>query len=128
MSEELKETSLTHLEWQQAILRLLALIEKYILEDHPLWLVHYNTVQHRYSQDEKWPLWLAYDIEVRRQAICNGLDLSKFQSAIYDTCRITYEERNLLSSVQIAVASSTGVSILVDTQPADTTAYPSSTL
>lgn len=112
LSDEQREACLTRDEWQQAIYRMMDLIKKHVSGDLPLWEAHYARIQHRFSQDEKWTLWLAYDIEVRRQAVCNHIDMSLFHAVIYDACRIAYEERALLASVQaqFSVAASSGAS------------------
>lgn len=99
---------MSYTEWQQGFQRLISLIEKYVGDDHKLWKEHYDCVNQNYTRDEKWGLWLSYDIEVRRQTISNHIDISQFHPSIYDSCRLAYEERSMIAHIHTAIAASIG--------------------
>jgi hypothetical protein len=77
-------------EWHQAWQHLLKLIEQYHADELPLWQTHYSSIMVNETQGEDWPLWLAYDMEVRHCSVTTPLNPSKFQQRLFDNLYICY--------------------------------------
>ena len=87
-------------EWHQAWQRLLKLIGQYHPEELILWRTHYSSIMVKETRGEDWPLWLAYDTEVRRRSVTTPLDPSKFQQRLFDDLYIRYTGKKILSQLQ----------------------------
>ena len=94
------ELDMTFNEWHQAWQRLLKLIEQYHLEELALWQTHYSSIMVKETRGEDWPLWLAYDTEVRRRSVTTPLDPSKFQQRLFDDLYVCYTGKKILSQLQ----------------------------
>ena len=52
------------------------------------------------TRAEDWPLWLAYNTEVRRQSVTSSLDSSQFQRKLFDDLYIRYTGKKILLQLQ----------------------------
>ena len=77
-----REIDLTFDEWHQAWHQLLDLIRTFVLHDFLAWEVHYSFIANSENQAELWPLYLAYDTEIRRRTTHFPIDPSKFSISI----------------------------------------------
>ena len=94
-------------EWHQAWQRLLKLIAQYHADELPFWQTHYSSIMVKETRGEDWPLWLAYDTEVRRRSVTTGLDPSKFQQRLFDDLYVRHTGKRILSQLQSASAIGT---------------------
>ena len=94
------ELDMTFDEWHQAWQRLLKLIEQYHPEELALWQTHYSSIMIKETRGEDWPLWLAYDTEVRRRSVTTSLDPSRFQQRLFDDLYIRYTGKKILLQLQ----------------------------
>jgi hypothetical protein len=60
------ELNLTFDEWHQAWRRLLDLIKSYLPADLDAWTTHFSFILNNDNRAEQWPLYLAYDAEIRK--------------------------------------------------------------
>src|SRR6267378_1566979 len=75
---------MTFNEWHQAWQWLLKLIKQNHPDELALWQTHYTSIMVKETRGEDWPLWLAYDTEVRRRSATVGLDPSHFQKRLFE--------------------------------------------
>ncbi|TFK19744.1 hypothetical protein FA15DRAFT_648017 [Coprinopsis marcescibilis] len=95
-----KEYSLSFDEWHQSWQRLHELIRDYVPNEREAWLVHYNRVLGSPTRSEHWPLWLAYDIEIRRRAVREGFNIACYHPDIWRDLELRYlksESKNTTS-------------------------------
>ena len=62
------ELELTFDEWHQAWRRLLSLVEEFFPEELYMWTKHYTFILDSTNRAELWPLYVAYDVEIRKKA------------------------------------------------------------
>ncbi len=85
------ETDLTYEQWLDAYDRFLGLVLEHIGEDDAnAWETHQVRICRKPDRAQEWPLWLAYDIEVRRQSCETGLDPAVEQDEIFRYCQRQY--------------------------------------
>lgn len=94
------ELDLTFDEWHQAWRRLLNLIRTYIPEEYTLWELHYSFILNNDNRAELWPLYLAYDSEIRRRSTQLPIDPSQFSIGIWNDLETRFTARKVLSMVQ----------------------------
>ena len=94
------ELDLSFDEWHQAWRRLLELIERYLPEEFLVWEIHYLFVMNSENRAEMWPLYLAYDVEIRKRAVCYPIDPSQFSIGIWNDLEARYTAKKVLSLVQ----------------------------
>jgi hypothetical protein len=94
------ELDLTFDEWHQAWRRLLELITTYFPEELPLWEKHFNFILNNENRAELWPVYLAYDAEIRRRTTYYSIDPSMFSIGIWNDLEGRYATRKVLSMVQ----------------------------
>jgi hypothetical protein len=56
-------------EWYQAWQRLLKIIKQHHPDEFDLWRTHFTSIMLKETRAEDWPLWLAYNTEVRRRSV-----------------------------------------------------------
>lgn len=94
------ELELTFDEWHQAWRRLLELIKVYIPQDFLAWEVHFAFILNSENRAELWPLYLAYDAEIRRRTTRYSIDPSVFSIGIWNDLETRYTTKKVLSMVQ----------------------------
>lgn len=94
------ELELTFDEWHQAWRRLLDLIKAYLPADFLIWEVHFSFILNSENRAEMWPLYLAYDAEIRKRATHFGIDPSVFSIGIWNDLEQRYTTNKVLSMVQ----------------------------
>lgn len=78
------ELDLTFDEWHQAWRRLLDLIRTFIPDEYHLWEIHYSYILNKENRAELWPIYVAYDVEIRKRSTQTGIDPSQFSIAIWN--------------------------------------------
>jgi hypothetical protein len=94
------ELDLTFDEWHQAWRRLLDLIKTHVAAEFHLWDTHYNFILDNDNRAELWPLYVAYDVEIRRRAVVSAIDPSVFSIGIWNDLEARYMAKKVLSLVQ----------------------------
>ena len=94
------ELDLTFDEWHQAWRRLLDLIKEFIPSEFLLWEIHYSSILNNVNRAELWPLYLAYDAEIRRRATQLPIDPSIFSVGIWNDLEARYTAKKVFSLVQ----------------------------
>ena len=94
------ELDLTFDEWHQAWRRLLELIKAFLPQEFLAWEVHYLFILNNENRAESWPLFLAYDAEIRKRATQTGIDPSQFSIGIWNDLEARYTAKKVLSMVQ----------------------------
>jgi hypothetical protein len=94
------ELDLTFDEWHQAWRRLLELIKTFLPDEFLLWEVHYLFILNNENRAEMWPLYLAYDAEIRRRATQSPIDPSQFSIGLWNDLEARYTAKKVLSMVQ----------------------------
>lgn len=94
------ELDLSFDEWMQAWRRLLQLIETHLPQELPHWTTHYSFILNSDNRSEMWPLYLAYDVEIRKRATISSIDPSKFSFGIWNDLEIRYSHKKVLSMLQ----------------------------
>ena len=102
------ELDLNFDEWHQAWRRLLNLIRTFVPDEFPLWEVHYSTILNKENRAELWPLYLAYDVEIRKRAVQDGIDPSCFSIAIWNDLETRYLAKKVLSIVRTDLKHQSG--------------------
>ncbi|KIM38781.1 hypothetical protein M413DRAFT_12458 [Hebeloma cylindrosporum] len=97
------ELTMTYDEWHQGWQRLLKLIEQYHPEEIAMWRTHFSSIVVKEMRSEDWPLWLAYDTEVRRRSVTSPLDPSQFQKRLFDDLYVCYSSEKILAHVQSTI-------------------------
>jgi hypothetical protein len=72
------ELDLSFNEWHQAWRRLLDLIKTILPQELEMWSAHYTYILNKENRAELWPIYLAYDVEIRKKAVHNLIDPSQF--------------------------------------------------
>lgn len=91
------ELNLTFDEWHQAWRRLLELIKLYMEDEYPLWVIHYNFILNSENRAEMWPLYLAYDAEIRKRTTQYSIDPSVFSIGIWNDLEARYSTKKVLT-------------------------------
>jgi hypothetical protein len=94
------EMDLTFDEWHQAWRRLLELIKTFLPDEFLLWEVHYSFILLNENRAEMWPVYLAYDIEIRKRATQLSIDPSQFSIGIWNDLEARYTAKKVYSLVQ----------------------------
>ena len=94
------ELDLTFDEWQQAWRRLLELVQFYIPAEFLMWEKHYLFILNSDNRAEMWPLYVAYDVEIRKRALCYPIDPSEFSLGIWNDLEVRYTAKKVLTLVQ----------------------------
>lgn len=94
------ELDLTFDEWHQAWRRLLDLIKTYIPQDFLVWETHYLFILNSENRAEMWPLYLAYDTEIRKRTTQSPIDPAVFSIGIWNDLETKYTAKKVLSIVQ----------------------------
>ncbi|EIN05244.1 hypothetical protein PUNSTDRAFT_137926 [Punctularia strigosozonata HHB-11173 SS5] len=92
------EMQLSFAEWLQAWQRYLQLFEEYLPHEYLDWFTHHENIRLRrgVSSENVWPVWLAYDIEIRRRWLNTPIDPRKHHCAIWDDLYIAHLGRRVL--------------------------------
>ena len=91
---------MTFNEWYQAWQRLLKIINQHHPDEFDLWRTHFTSIMLKETHTEDWPLWLAYNTEVRCRSIITALDPSQFQKRLFDDLFVRYSSTKILMQVQ----------------------------
>lgn len=102
------ELELSFDEWHQAWRRLLELIRTFLPEEILMWESHYFYILNKENRAEMWPLYLAYDAEIRRRATQTGIDPSAFSLGIWNDLEARYTAKKVLYLVQSDLKQNTG--------------------
>jgi hypothetical protein len=94
------ELDLTFDEWHQAWRRLLDLIRTYVPDEFLMWEIHYSFIIDNENRAELWPLYLAYDVEIRKRSTQQGIDPSKFSIGIWNDLEVRYNAKKVYALVQ----------------------------
>ena len=94
------ELDLTFDEWHQAWRRLLELIRTFVPTESLMWEIHYSYILNNENRAEMWPLYLAYDAEIRKRATQLPIDPSVFSIGIWNDLESRYTAKKVLSIVQ----------------------------
>lgn len=102
------ELELTFDEWHQAWRRLRELIALYLPQELSMWESHYSNINNKENRAELWPLYLAYDVEIRKRAVISGIDPSEFSIAIWNDLETRYTAKKVLSIVRADLKHQSG--------------------
>ena len=94
------ELDLTFDEWHQAWQRLLDLIRTFIPKEFLMWEIHYSYILNNENRAEMWPIFLAYDVEIRKRAIQSPVDPSVFSIGVWNDLEARYTAKKVLSIVR----------------------------
>jgi hypothetical protein len=94
------ELDLTFDEWHQAWRRLLDLIKTFLPNEFLMWEIHYSSILNNENRAELWPLYLAYDAEIRRRSTQLPIDPSVFSIGIWNDLEARYTAKKVFSMVQ----------------------------
>ena len=94
------ELELTFDEWHQAWRRLLELIGSHVPKEFLVWEAHYSRILNSENRAELWPLYLAYDAEIRKRATQTSIDPSQFSIGIWNDLEVRYSHKKILALVQ----------------------------
>ena len=98
------ELNLTFDEWHQAWRRLLDLIKTFLPEDFDAWKTHYTYILEIDNRAELWPLYLAYDAEIRRRTTQLPIDPAEFSIGIWNDLETRYNADKAAAIVQADLA------------------------
>ena len=87
-------------EWHQAWRRLLELINTFIPREYNVWEIHYSRILNSENRAELWPLYLAYDAEIRKRTTQLPIDPSAFSIGIWNDLENRFSHKKVLSAVQ----------------------------
>jgi hypothetical protein len=90
------ELELTFDEWIQAWHRLLPLIKTHLPHEHDNWQAHYFSILNNSTRALRWPLWLAYDTEIRRRSVSEA---SVHHLLIWNELETTYIAKKVKDEV-----------------------------
>ena len=65
-----------------------------------MWEIHYLFILNSENRSEMWPLYLAYDAEIRRRSTQSPIDPSQFSIGIWNDLEIRYSHKKILSMLQ----------------------------
>jgi hypothetical protein len=94
------ELELSFDEWHQAWRRLLELIKDHVPEEFLLWEKHYTFILNSENRAELWPIYLAYDAEIRKRATHYSIDPSVFSIGIWNDLESRNISKKVLAMVQ----------------------------
>jgi hypothetical protein len=94
------ELDLTFDEWHQAWRRLLDLIKSFLPQEFLMWEVHYQFILNSDNRSEMWPLYLAYDAEIRKRATQTSIDPSVFSIGIWNDLEARYTTKKVYAMIQ----------------------------
>jgi hypothetical protein len=94
------ELELTFDEWHQAWRRLLDLIKTFFPEELHLWQIHHSFILNSENRAEMWPVYLAYDADIRRRTTQSSIDPSVFSIGIWNDLEMRYAAKKVLNLVQ----------------------------
>ena len=103
------ELDLTFDEWHQVWRRLLDLIKTYLPLEFPLWEIHYTFILNNNNRAEIWPLYVSYDVEIRKRAVVSSIDPSVFSIGIWNNLEVRYNAKKVLAQVQSSLKQFTPV-------------------
>ena len=83
---------MTFEEWHQAWRRLLPLIKEFLPDDYDAWYSHFLTIRDKETLTDCWRLWLAYDTEIRRRSVHEGIDPAVHHISVWNDLEIRYME------------------------------------
>jgi hypothetical protein len=86
------ELDLTFEEWHQAWRRLLPLIREFLPDDYDAWNSHFLTIRDKETLADCWRLWLAYDTEICRRSVHEGIDPAVHHISVWNDLEIRYME------------------------------------
>ena len=115
------ELEMTFDEWHQAWRRLLDLIKTFVPHDFLAWEVHYSFILNSENRAELWPLYLAYDAEIRKRTTRFGIDPSKFSIGIWNDLETRYTAKKVLSIVHADLRNHTDHSVHSHAVPSSST-------
>ena len=84
------ELDLTFNEWHQVWRHLLDLIRTHIPDELWLWEIHHTFIVNKENCTELWPIYLAYDVEIRKRATQLPIDPSIFSIGIWNDLEARY--------------------------------------
>ena len=99
------ELDLSFDEWHQAWHHLLDLVKVYLPDEFPMWEVHYSFILNNHNRAELWPLYLAYDAEIRKRSVQLPIDPSQFSIGIWNDLESRYTAKKIFSLVQADLKS-----------------------
>ena len=94
------ELDLTFDEWHQAWRRLLDLIKTFLPDEFSMWETHHSFILNRENRAELWPLYLAYDAEIRKRTTQLPIDPSVFSLGIWNDLEARYTANKVYSLVK----------------------------
>ena len=95
------ELELTFDEWHQAWRRLLSLVEEFFPEELYMWTKHYTFILDSTNRAELWPLYVAYDVEIRKKATQSSIDPSIFALGVWNDLEARYTAKKVLNIIQL---------------------------
>ena len=101
------ELELTFNEWYQVWRRLLALIDEFFKEEFLMWKKHYSFIHDSENRAELWPLYVAYDVEIRRKATQSSIDPSVFAIGVWNDLEARYTAKKVLNLIQLDLKQQT---------------------
>ena len=101
------ELDLSFDKWHQAWQLLLELIREFISKEFLLWEIHYNHILNSENHAELWPLYLAYNNEVRRRTTQFPINPLQFSIGIWNDLEARYTAKKVLVIIQSDMKTST---------------------
>ena len=95
------ELELTFDEWHQAWRRLLGLIDEFFPEELHMWTKHHSFIIDSENRAELWPLYVAYDVEIRKKATQSSIDPSIFALGVWNDLEARYTAKKVLNIIQL---------------------------
>jgi hypothetical protein len=102
------ELDLTFDEWHQAWRRLLDLIKTFVPKEFLLWEMHYLYILNIENRAELWPIYLAYDAEIRKKSIQQPIDPSVFSIGVWNDIEARHMAKKVYAMVQSNLNQSVG--------------------
>ncbi|KAJ7939212.1 hypothetical protein B0H13DRAFT_2300965 [Mycena leptocephala] len=87
------------------------LIETYVPQELDLWVQHYNHILSRPNNQEYWPVYVAYDSEVRQRSCTTGtsLDPAVFHLGIWNDLEAKHIARVAIDTVRAEISKSSAL-------------------
>jgi hypothetical protein len=98
------ELDLTFEEWHQAWRRLLPLIKEFLPDDYDAWNSHFLTIRDKETLTDCWRL-LAYDTEIRRRSVHEGIDPAMHHISVWNDLEIRYMEDKIAHRFRTELAN-----------------------
>ncbi|PPQ94251.1 hypothetical protein CVT25_004971 [Psilocybe cyanescens] len=95
------EMDLTFDEWYQAWRRLLDLVQQYLSDEYECWNHHFCRIRDAESRSEHWPLWIAYDTEVRRRAVYTNIDPKEYHIGLWNELEVRYNQSRVKEAMNL---------------------------